>query len=238
VSRFAPHVDNPAQERYTRGVTPEIQRLLRFVSVAFFALAVVWFAGALVTEGWSHRPSLAFLRRYAKVSWKTYRDFEFGFQLDHLSHWEVARPPSIAWTKRLGEGFRSEDVVVIRYHDPFTFVAVVRYRPEKPGGPVDWEKEVERKGFVASGFGERILQRATLQRHGRTAYEVVSHGPIINKTYRFASLFIPDGDVAWRITAGVEAKQEPRVAATIRRMLESFELESTNDRAEISSQNE
>jgi hypothetical protein len=187
---------------------------------------VLWYLAALFTEGWQHPPNLNWLRRYAAVTWKEYRDFEFGFRLEHLSHWEVSRPPSIAWTKREEGGIRSEDVVVMRYHDPYTFVAVVRYRPEEGHGPVDWVKEAEGKGFVAAGFGERVLQRATLQREGRPAYEVVTEGPIRDKTYRFGSLFIPDGKVAWRVTAGVEAKQYPRMARTIARMLDSFALEA------------
>ena len=55
-------------------------------------------------------------------------------------------------------------------------------------------------------------------------YEVVASGPIRQHTYRFTSLFLPDGAAAWRVTAGVEARQYPRVASTIARMLESFTL--------------
>jgi hypothetical protein len=207
-------------------VTRNKEKLFRHASIACFALAILWYTAALLTEGWRHAPSMAWLRRYAQVSWKSYRDYQFGFHLEHLSHWEVARPPAINWTKREGDGLRSEDVVVIRYHDPFSFVAVVRYRPEKPDRKVDWEEEVQGKGFVAAGFGERIQQRATMQRRGRTAYEIVALGPIRDKTYRFASLFIPDGDVAWRVTAGVEARQYSRVSRTLSRMLNSFALEA------------
>jgi hypothetical protein len=219
-------VDNRWSAGYTRTVTRKNRTLIRYATSACFALAALWYAGALLTEGWSHRPNMQWLRRYAQVTWKSYRDYEFGFRMDHLSHWEVARPPAISWTKRLGDGLRSEDVVVIRYHDPFTFVAVVRYRPEQAGKTVDWQKQVYGKGFLAAGFGDRLQQRATLQRRGRTAYEIVGLGPVRGKTYRFASLFIPDGKVGWRVTAGVEASEYPRVSRTIGRMLDSFELES------------
>jgi hypothetical protein len=207
---------------------------MRIASVACFALAILWYCAALLTEGWSHRPSLAWFRRYAQVSWKSYRDYEFGFRMDHLSNWEVARPPAISWTKRQGDGFRSEDVVVMRYHDPFTFVAVVRYRSENSAAPLDWGKEVYGKGFVASGFGEKIQQRATRQRQGRTAYEIRGLGPLREKTLRLASLFIPDGEIGWRVTAGVEASQYPRVARTLERMMDSFTLEAKSERVSAS----
>jgi hypothetical protein len=205
-------------------VTRKKRTLIGYAASACFALAILWFAGALLTEGWSHRPNMQWLRRYARVTWKSYHDYEFGFRMDHLSHWEVARPPAISWTKRLGDGLRSEDVVVMRYHDPFTFVAVVRYRPENVERKVDWQKEVYGKGFLAGGFGEKIQLRATRQRRGRTAYEIAGLGPVRGKIFRFGSLFIPDGKVGWRVTAGVEASQYPRVAGTIARMLDSFEL--------------
>lgn len=218
-------------------MTPKKRILIRYAAAACFALAIFWFAGALLTEGWSHRPNMRWLRRYAQVTWKSYRDYEFGFRMDHLSHWEVARPPAISWTKRLGDGLRSEDVVVMRYHDPFTFVAVVRYRPEDPQRKVDWQKEVYGKGFLAGGFGEKIEQRATLQRKGRTAYEVVGIGPVRGKRFRFGSLFIPDGEVGWRVTAGVEASQYPRMSHNIARMLSSFELESGSKQVSSSGAN-
>lgn len=203
-------------------MSEERRRLFRWVGRGLIVLGFAGYLLAIVTNGFRTAPGLAAFQRAARPHWVTYRDATGAFQIDYLSHWQIMQPME-KWTERTVGPLTASDRVGFRYHDPFAFASIIIYRSPRPRTEEEWFDLVRTVPELAASFGENAPKARPVFLPDEThALEVRAEGPLHDRTFRFRSLFVPRGEVAYRVTMGADTRDWGRIGATLDTMLLSF----------------
>lgn len=210
-------------------MTAANRRLFHLAGRSLIILGAVGYLGAIVTNGFRSAPSLEGFSRTLRPHWITYRDGRRDFQIDHLSGWQVVHPME-RWTERKVGPLTASDRVGFRHHDPYVFASVIVYQSPKPLPEEEWFRLARTQPDLAAAFGEKDPKaRLVLLPNKTQALDVRAEGPMRDRTFRFRSFFVPHGRMAFRITAGADARDWSRVETSLEAMLLSFRTPATDE---------
>jgi hypothetical protein len=207
----------------------------RWVARALFAAAAAW-VGYAWWWGRSHPappPPPAWQPAWrgvdwSGIAWQPWSSRAYGLSLTYPAVFTVWEPFEQMVETPLGD-LKKAPVAGFRGDTP---VVLFRYQAPAPQSWNEWLKRLDTQPELLQEFGSTVTGRRRAAVSGQPALELEGEGAVRGSLWRFRSLYLARGAVAFRLTAGADARDWPAMAPVFDRMLKSarFEVPATAPR--------